>query len=114
MNKFVVLAVLVALALSGCASGNFLGFIATNQYVDTKTKALADKQAAEIADLKTQLAENKALLDQAKAAVDQMNETQKAVADLQALAKRAEARIASIPKDVIKRIVDTLQASLDQ
>ena len=114
MKKLVVLAVLVALALSGCASGNFLGFIATNQYVDTKTKALADQQATEIAGLKAQLAENKALLDQARAAVDQMNETQKTVADLQALAKRAEARIASIPRDVIKKIIDTLQASLDE
>jgi peptidoglycan hydrolase CwlO-like protein len=110
MKKLVVLAIVAAIALSACASGNFLGFLATNQYVDTKDK----ERAAEIAQLKAQLAENKTLLDQAKAAVDQMNETQKTVADLQALAKRAETKIASIPRDVIKQIIDSLQSSLDK
>jgi thiamine biosynthesis lipoprotein ApbE len=114
MKRLIAIAALAALALSGCASGNFLGFLATNQYVDTRTKALADEQAAQIADLKAQLAENKALLDQARAAVDQMNETQKTVADLQAFAKTAEEKIAALPKDVIRQIADILQSSLDK
>ena len=48
MKKFLALIILVFLGLSGCATGKFLGFLATNDYVDAKTKALADQQAAEI------------------------------------------------------------------
>jgi len=107
MKKLAIVLVVVAVALAGCASGNFLGFIATNTYVDQKDKELADKQAAEIAQLKAQIAEDKALLEQAKAAVDQ-------VKDLQSLAKRVESKLSSVPKDVIKQIIEALQASLDQ
>jgi hypothetical protein len=114
MKRYIVLVVLVALALSGCASGKFLGFLATSDYVDAKAKALTEQQSAEISSLKAQLEENKALLDQARAAVEQVNQTKKTVDDLQALAKRAEAKIASIPRDVIKQIADILQAALNQ
>jgi hypothetical protein len=103
MKKLVVLAIVAAVALSACASGNFLGFLATNTYVDTKDK----EQAAEIEKLKAQVAEDKALLEQAKAAVD-------TVKDLQTLAKRVEAKVASVPKDVIKQIIEALQSSLDE
>ena len=112
MKKLVVVLVLAALALSGCASGKFLGFLATTDYVDAQAKAVQDKQAAEIEQLKTQLAEYQSVKEQAQAAVDQVNQTQKTVQDLQALAQRAEERIGSIPKEVIKQIVDILQAAL--
>jgi hypothetical protein len=114
MKRYVVLVIIVILAFSGCASGKFLGFLATTDYVDAKVKALTDQQAAEISSLKAQLEENKALLDQARAAVEQVGQTKKTVDDLQALAKRAEAKIASIPRDVIKQIVDILQSALNQ
>jgi hypothetical protein len=107
MKKLPIVLVVVALALSGCASGRFLGFLATNDYVDQKNKELADKQALEISQLKAQVAEDKALLEQAKTAVDQ-------VKDLQALAKRVESKLTSVPKDVIKQIIEALQSSLDQ
>ena len=113
MKRYIVLVIVIALALSGCASGKFLG-LATADYVDAKVKALTDQQAAEIGSLKAQLEQNKALLDQARAAVEQVSQTKKTVDDLQALAKRAEAKIASIPKDVIKQIVDILQSALSQ
>jgi uncharacterized membrane protein YdfJ with MMPL/SSD domain len=114
MKRYVVLVIIVVLALSGCASGKFLGFLATTDYVDAQAKALADQQTAELGSLKAQLEENKALLDQARAAVEQSSQTRKEVEDLQSLAKRAEAKIASIPKDVIKRIVDILQSALNE
>jgi outer membrane murein-binding lipoprotein Lpp len=107
MKRCVVLVVLVALALSGCASGRFLGFLATTDYVDAKAKALSDQQSAEIGSLKAQL-------EQAKAAVEQVNQTKKTIDELQALARRAEAKIASIPKDVIRQIVDILQSALNE
>jgi hypothetical protein len=113
VKKMVVLVILAALALSSCASGKFLGFLATNDYVDAKTKTLADQQAAQIEELKGQIAANQAIVDQAKAAIEQVNKVQKTVEDLQALAKRAEDKINSIPKDVIKQIADILQASLN-
>jgi outer membrane murein-binding lipoprotein Lpp len=122
VKKLLALVVLVALALSGCASGSFLG-LATTKYVDEKEKAAADQLAAQIEQLKTdqaaqvdalkaQIADYEAMKQQALAAIEQMNATAKTVADLQALAKRAEDRIASIPAEVIKQIVDILQAAL--
>lgn len=108
MKKTLVLAVLAAVALTGCIDGKFLGFLATADYVDQKNKA----QAAEIAALKAQLAENQSLMKDAQAAIDQMKQNTKTIQDLQALAQRAEARIGQIPKEVIRQIVDILQASL--
>jgi hypothetical protein len=110
MKRMLILAVIAMIALSGCAGGNFLGFIATNAYVDKQIKAQAD----EIASLKTQLADYQSIKVQAQAAIDQVNQSQKTIQDLQALAQRAEARIGSIPQEVIKKIVAILQASLDQ
>ena len=112
MKKLIVLIVLVTLALSGCASGKFLGFLATADYVDAQAKATQEKQAAEIAALKAQLADYQSVKDQAQAAIDQVNKTEKTIQDLQAIAQQAEARIGSIPKEVIKQIVDLLQAAL--
>jgi cell shape-determining protein MreC len=110
-----MLVIVAAVALSGCATSGFLGFLATTQYVDTKAKAVQDQQAAEakavrdqqaaeIAALKAQLADYQSVKDQAKAAVDQANESRKTLEDL-------EARIASLPKDVIRQIADILQGS---
>jgi len=109
MKKISVLAVIAMIALSGCAGGNFLGFIATNAYVDKQYK----EQAAEIASLKAQLADYQSIKAQAQAAIDQVNKSQKTIEDLQAVAQRAEARIGAIPQEVIKRIVGILQASLE-
>jgi len=111
MKKMLVLALIAAVALTGCASGKILGFLASTDYVDRvdqKVKA----QEAEITALKAQLAEYQTLKTQAQAAIDQMNQSQKTIQDLQALAQRAEARIGQIPREVIRQIVDILQASL--
>jgi hypothetical protein len=123
MKKLIALMLLTALVLAGCASGSFLG-LATTQYVDQREKVYAEQQAAtaaEIEQLKSQLSEvqiikdtAQAAVDQAKAAVDQVSQTQTVIQDLQALAQRAEARIGSIPKEVIKQIVDILQAALQE
>jgi hypothetical protein len=104
----IVLAVIAIIGLSGCASGKILGFLASTDYVDRQNK----EQAAEIASLKAQLADYQSIKAQAQAAIDQMNQSQKTIQELQALAQRAEARIDSIPREVIKQIVDILQASL--
>lgn len=110
MKRVCVLAVIAAIALSGCASGKFLGFLATTDYVDKKDK----DQDAEIASLKAQIADYQAVKVQAQAAIDQVNQSQKTIQDLQAQAQKTEARIGSIPREVIKQIVDILQASLNQ
>ena len=110
MKKILVLAVIAAVALSGCASGKFLGFLATTDYVDAKTKA----QDAQIADLKAQLADYQSLKAQAQAAIDQMNQSQKAIQDLQSMAQRTQDRLTSLPKEVIRQIVDILQAASGQ
>jgi hypothetical protein len=114
VKKLLVLVIIAVFALCGCASGNFLGFLATNVYVDARDKALQEQQAAEIAQLKAQLAEYKEVKEQAKAAIDQVNESRKTIEDLQALARRAEARIGAIPKEVMRQIVDILQEALSR
>ncbi len=113
MKKLIIVLVIAAFAFTGCAGGNFLGFIATNKYVDDQNKALADRQAKEIADLKAQLAEYDKVKQQAQEAADQVAQSQKAIEDLQALAKRVEGRLNKIPKDVLKQIIDALQATLN-
>jgi hypothetical protein len=113
MKSFIILLVIAAVTLTGCAGGNFLGFIATNKYVDDKTKALEDAQAKQIAELKAQIADYEKVKEQAQAAVDQVNQNQKTIQDLQALAKRVEGKLDQIPKDVIKQIIDALQAALN-
>ena len=123
MKKMMVLVVVAAFALGGCATGSFLG-LATSQYVNDTAKSLTDQQAAaaaEIAQLKSQLADVQAMkdqtqaaLNQAQAAVDQVNQTQKVIQELQGIAKAAEARIGSIPREVIQQIVDILQTALKQ
>jgi outer membrane murein-binding lipoprotein Lpp len=113
VKKIIVLAILAALALAGCASGSFLG-LATTQYVDDKAKAVQDQQAAEIESLKAELAQYQAIKDQATKAIDEVKQTKKIIDDLQALAKRAEERIIAIPKEVIKELVDALQSLLDK
>ena len=114
MKRFIILLVIASVAFTGCASGNFLGFIATNKYVDDKTKVLADDQAKQIADLKAQLADYQKVKEQAQAAVDQVDENQKTIADLQALAKRVEGKLDQMPKEVIKRLIAALQAALNE
>ena len=112
VKKVLALVVLAALALSGCASGKFLGFLATTDYVDAKAKTQAEQQAAQIEQLKSQIAANQAAVDQAKAAVEQVDRIQKALDELQALAKRTEDKVNSVPKEVIRQIADILQKSL--
>ncbi len=98
MKKLVVLAALAALVLTGCASGKFLGFLATTDYVDAKSKTLADQQAAEIEKLKSEIAANQGIVDQAKAAIERV--------------AKIEDQITSIPDDVIRQIADILRAAL--
>ena len=107
MKKLLALIILAAVALSGCATSGFLGFLATTQYVDLKAKTIQDQQAAEIAALKAQMADYEAIKEQAKTAVDQANESRKSLEDLQA-------RIATLPQDVIRQIADILQGSLSK
>jgi outer membrane murein-binding lipoprotein Lpp len=117
MKKLLLLAVIAAIALAGCASGKFLGFLATTDYVDAKSRDLETKakaQDAEIADLKSQLADYQSMKAQAQAAIDQMNKSQQAIQDLQDAAQKVEARINSLPREVIRQIVDILQASMGQ
>ncbi|HUI72794.1 MAG TPA: hypothetical protein VL354_19890 [Spirochaetia bacterium] len=114
MKRFLILLVVAGLALTGCASGNFLGFIATNKYVDDKTKALADEQAKQIADLKAQLSDYEKVKEDAKAMEDQLSQNQKTIQDLQTLAKRVQDKVDQVPKEVIKQLIDALQTALNE
>jgi adenylate kinase len=113
MRKPLILLLFAALILSGCASGKFLGFLATSDYVDKQNKALADEEAKQIADLKAQLADYQKIKEQAQAAVDEVNQNQKIIQDLQAVSKRVEGKLDQMPKEVFKQLIDALQAALN-
>ena len=88
MKKLITPLLIVVLAMSGCASSGFLGFLATTGYVDNKTKKLEEGQAAEISKLKTQMAE------------------------LQGLKEQLQASLSTIPKEVLKELSDAINAYL--
>ena len=117
MKRVIALLVCAAFVLGGCASGKFLGFLATSDYVDAQTKAVAaqqqatiQQQAAEIQQLKDQVSQLDTIKDQAQKAIDQMDQYQQAITDLQNLAKQAQDQIVAIPKEVVQSIIDALQA----
>ncbi len=43
MKRFATLVLVAAIALGGCASSGFLGFLATTDYVNARTKELKDQ-----------------------------------------------------------------------
>jgi len=114
MKRLFIIVILAALALSGCATTGFLGFLATTEYVDGKAKSLAEQQAVEIEQLRAELKEYQAVKEQAQAAMDEVNKTTQTVQTLQEIAKKAEDRISAIPKEVIRQMIDALQAILDK
>jgi hypothetical protein len=77
--------------------------------VDKQNKVQAD----EIAALKVQLADYQSIKVQAQAAIEQMNQAEKAIQDVQAQAQKLETKIGTIPQEVIRKIVNILQASMD-
>jgi TolA-binding protein len=128
MKRFIALVVCAGFLLGGCASGKFLGFLATTDYVDAQSKAAVaaqaakideqtakiDQQAAVIKQLEGQVTDFATLKSQAQQAIDQVSQTQKTLADLQDLAKRAEDRIVAIPREVIQQMIDALQTILNK
>ena len=88
MKRIILLMLVVVVALTGCASSGFLGFLATTGYVTAKTKKLEEDQAAQIGKLKTQLDE------------------------LESLKKKMESTLSTMPREVLKELDDAIQAYL--
>ncbi len=114
MSRLAILIVAAAVTLGGCISDKFLGFLPTSDYVDKKAEAVKADEDKQIADLKAQLADYQKVKEQAQAAVDQVNQNQKTIQDLQALAKKVEGRLDQVPKEVIRQLIDALQAALNE
>ena len=88
MRRIVILLLVAVVVLSGCASTGFLGFLATTDYVNAKTKKLEADQAAEIGKLKAQMAE------------------------IETLKQQMQTTLSTIPKEVLKELGDAIQAYL--
>ncbi len=114
MRKLAIVLLVAGVMLSGCISDKFLGFLPTSDYVDKKADAVKADEDKQIAGLKAQLADYQKVKDQAQAAVDQVNQNQKTIQDLQALAKKVEGRLDQVPKEVIRQLIDALQAALNE
>ncbi len=85
MKRIATLVLIAVVSLGGCASTGFLGFLATTDYVNAKTKKLEDEQAAQIEKLKTQVAEVESLKQQL---------------------------LSTLPREVLRQLGDAIQAYL--
>jgi predicted nucleic acid-binding Zn-ribbon protein len=103
-----ITALLAALALSGCATTGFLGFLVTTRGMQN---ALAERDQ-EIAALQAELQSYRTLKADTEQAIAKMTETFETVEELEGVAQQAEARIAAIPNETIRRIIELLQAAL--
>jgi outer membrane murein-binding lipoprotein Lpp len=132
MRKLLFLALFAVVALSGCMSTGFLGFLATTDSVnklmadqqakmdqkiadeDSKVSGELNQQRADVAQISSDLKEFQDIKTQAMTAIDSISTTQKNVEELQALVKQLESRMGTLPDETLQRIIDVLQASLNR
>jgi len=140
MKKLIVPALLACLSLGGCASTGFLGFIATTDYVDRKLAAEEENAAAERQALKAEAeraakeaqeqaaraeeaageAADQAAQAEEKAdnAVTQAADARQTVAEIsdetKAVLEKLEQRLASLPEETLRTLVEIIQASLPE
>ena len=88
MKRIAALMLVMVIAITGCASSGFLGFLATTDYVNARTKKIEEYQAAEIKKLKAQIEE------------------------IEALKKQMRESLSTIPREVLKQMGDAIQAYL--
>ncbi len=88
MKRIATLVLIAVVSLGGCASTGFLGFLATTDYVNAKTKKLEDEQSAQIEKLKAQMAE------------------------IENLKQQMQSELSSLPKEVLKQLGEAIQAYL--
>ena len=120
MKRLVALCV-IAISLCGCTSTGFLGFLATTEYVNSKdaettaeAARVAEETQAALAEIRSDVDELKALREETQKSIDLVADTQKTIGELQALAAAVEGRIASLPVETLRQIVEILQTYLSQ
>jgi hypothetical protein len=142
MKKLVVPALFLSLALGGCASTGFMGFLATTEYVDKKlaaeeekARAEQERQKAETERIAQELKEVLAVKEQAAGAAEQAaraveqavgaseqaagaREAADSAAQMSEETKKAleelEAKLAALPEETLRKLIDIIQASLSQ
>ncbi len=128
MKKLFVPMVFILFSLSGCLSTGFLGFLATTESVDKKIaeqEARIDQkleqasgelaqQKTEVAQISADIQEFQGIKQQTEDALGKLTETEATVEELKTLIQQLETQMNTLPDETLKKLVEILQASLEQ
>ena len=120
MKRFVVVLLVASLALSGCATLADKVGIANKAYADKQAGLAAEKATAASqeridamrANVQAQLDSLKQDAEQVKAALASVDEVVASMAQMKDLAKQLEGRLATLPEETLRKIVEILSAYL--
>ena len=117
-TKWVAAAILIAIALSGCATTEPIWFIATPGFVEAQiaTSENATKLAYEnqIAQLQGEINAQRAVSEELGGLVDVISEIEDSNRQLLGLADELEDRLSSLPQETIRQLVDILENYLEE
>ena len=121
MKRLIIPIVSIAFVLSGCASTGFLGFLATTDSVDQQfaerdaaMREELEAQKAEIDRMSRDLKELENVKADAAEAVEQASQSRQSIEELRSLIDDLESRLLDLPEQTLRRIIEILQASLEE
>ena len=115
---WVAFGLVVVLVLAGCATTKPIWFIATPGYVEARVATSEDatrlEYEAQIARLQDELDAQKAVSDDLAALADVIGEIESSNQELLGLADELEDRLAELPRETLRQLVEILQRHLEE
>ena len=115
---WVVFGLVVVLMLAGCATTKPIWFIATPGYVEaqiaTSENATRLEYETQIARLQDDMDTQRAISDELAALADVIAEIEGSNRELLGLADELEVRLAELPRETIRQLVEILQQHLEE
>ncbi len=103
-------ALLAGILVAGCTTTSFAGLAKTG-YVD-EVNASAQATQKDLAVLQKRVDDVEKVADRMQELAAQMEQTQKATADLQQLARQVQDRLAELPRETLELLVKSIQEYL--
>ena len=117
-TKWVAICLLATISLAGCATTKPIWFIATPGYVEaqiaTSEDATRSEYEAQIAQLQRDLNAQRAVADELAALTGVISEIESNNRELLGLADELEDRLAALPRETIRQLVDILERHLEE
>ncbi|MBU8913326.1 MAG: hypothetical protein KOO61_04830 [Spirochaetales bacterium] len=114
----VAFGLVVVLVLAGCATTEPIWFVATPGYVEarlaTSEEATRVEYEAQIGRLQDELNAQRAVSDELAALADVVGEIESSNQELLGLADGLEDRLAELPRETIRQLVEILQRHLEE